>query len=158
MSFFPSGSFSLLSLFQDRQDDPKAGVRSTALLIQDRKPKLFLSFLAACFVYFLDLTGQIIGMPWYFRLTVTAAAVHVGWQVSTVNLDDPLDCFAKFYSNVSRAFRSVRTALMDAPYSLGLDSPCYPDYCSLTVPGSHRPTITKSCTRSIKDRHRRCIE
>lgn len=84
-------------------DDPKAGVKSTAILLQGRNPRAWLTALAFGFVTFLAVSGVMLKATPAFFLTVLAAALHVGWQVKTVDLGNPLDCFDKFYSNVSHS-------------------------------------------------------
>ncbi|KAG8886487.1 4-hydroxybenzoate polyprenyltransferase, mitochondrial [Tulasnella sp. 331] len=80
-------------------DDPKAGVKSTAILLQGRSPRTWLTLLAMGFVSLLAITGLMLETSRVYLLAVFAAALHVGWQVGTVNLGKPSDCFEKFYSN-----------------------------------------------------------
>ncbi|KAG8891118.1 Para-hydroxybenzoate--polyprenyltransferase, mitochondrial precursor (PHB:polyprenyltransferase) [Tulasnella sp. 332] len=84
---------------QDMADDPKAGVKSTAILLQGRSPRTWLTLLAMGFVSLLAITGLMLETSRVYLLAVFAAALHVGWQVCTVNLGKPSDCFEKFYSN-----------------------------------------------------------
>ncbi|KAG8703950.1 Para-hydroxybenzoate--polyprenyltransferase, mitochondrial precursor (PHB:polyprenyltransferase) [Ceratobasidium sp. 394] len=85
--------------YQDRRDDPKAGVKSTALLLGS-DPKPFLYILAAAFVTFLTVAGiQNHQGVLYYLFTVGFAGVHVYWQVSTLDVTSPADCWAKFYTN-----------------------------------------------------------
>ncbi|KAG9015019.1 hypothetical protein FRB94_007091 [Tulasnella sp. JGI-2019a] len=84
---------------QDMADDPKAGVKSTAILLQGRNPRAWLTVLAIGFVTFLAISGVMLEATPAFFYTVIAAALHVGWQVKTVELGKPSDCFEKFYSN-----------------------------------------------------------
>ncbi|QRW17716.1 UbiA family prenyltransferase [Rhizoctonia solani] len=85
--------------YQDRRDDPKAGVKSTALLL-GTEPQPFLYTLAAGFVAFLTIAGLFNHQgPLYYIFTVGFAAAHVYWQVSTLDASNPADCWAKFYTN-----------------------------------------------------------
>lgn len=86
---------------QDMKDDPKAGVKSTAILLQGRSPRVWLAVLAVGFVSLLTVTGLMLETSPAYLLAVIAAALHVGWQIGTIDLGNPLDCFSKFYSNVS---------------------------------------------------------
>jgi 4-hydroxybenzoate polyprenyltransferase len=88
-----------LTLQQDRNDDPKAGVMSTALLLGSN-PAPFLYTLATAFVTFLTIAGiqNQQGMLYYI-FTVGFAAAHVYWQVGTLDATNPADCWAKFYTN-----------------------------------------------------------
>eukprot|EP00123_Amoebidium_parasiticum_P016827 comp23599_c0_seq1/m.40087 comp23599_c0_seq1/g.40087 ORF comp23599_c0_seq1/g.40087 comp23599_c0_seq1/m.40087 type:complete len:384 (-) comp23599_c0_seq1:80-1231(-) len=80
---------------QDKKDDVKVGIKSTALRFGD-KTKEWLSGFGAATVGFLALTGYNagLGMPFYGALT--AASAHLVWQIAAVNLDDPSDCMKKF--------------------------------------------------------------
>ncbi|KAG8758900.1 Para-hydroxybenzoate--polyprenyltransferase, mitochondrial precursor (PHB:polyprenyltransferase) [Ceratobasidium sp. 428] len=85
--------------YQDRRDDPKAGVKSTALLLGSN-PSSFLYTLAAGFVIFLAIAGiQNSQGVLYYIFTVGFAAAHVYWQISTLDVNNPADCWAKFYTN-----------------------------------------------------------
>lgn len=86
-------------LHQDKQDDPTAGVRSTAQVLGDNA-KPFLYALEVIFIVSLIHIGELCNSgPLYIIGTVGAASVHVLWQVATVDLDDPKSCFKTFYSN-----------------------------------------------------------
>ncbi|KAL3675748.1 hypothetical protein R1sor_025696 [Riccia sorocarpa] len=63
---------------QDKEDDQKIGVKSTALKFGD-KTKTWLG--------------------WPFYAGVVASACHLAWQVKTVDTDNPADCSSKFASN-----------------------------------------------------------
>jgi len=45
------------------------------------------------------LAGRLAGLGALFYLGLALAALHLAWQVRTVDLDDPADCLAKFKSN-----------------------------------------------------------
>ncbi|VDN27798.1 unnamed protein product [Cylicostephanus goldi] len=82
----PSYLFSLPpchDLTIDKTDDIMAGVKSTALLFGD-KTKYWLTGFG---------TAAIAG------LAITATALHFGWQIGTLNIDDGSDCWKKFRSN-----------------------------------------------------------
>jgi len=85
--------------FQDKRDDPSAGVKSTAILFDGWQAKVFLGVLAVGFVSLLAVTGHLVDASPAFMFTIIATLLHVGWQVSTVDLNNPADCFSKFYSN-----------------------------------------------------------
>jgi len=98
---------------QDMADDPRAGVKSTAILLQGKKPRAWLTALAIGFVALLIVTGIMLEATPAFYLTVLAAALHVGWQVSTVDLGNPSDCFDKFYSNSWIGFTMLPGLLLE---------------------------------------------
>jgi 4-hydroxybenzoate polyprenyltransferase len=82
---------------QDKTDDARVGVRSTALALgDDRRP---LALFGACCVGSLVVAGSASGLHGAYYMGVGAAAAHLSWQVSTVNLSSPADCLRKFQSN-----------------------------------------------------------
>jgi len=74
-------------------------VKSTAILFDGWQAKAFLSVLAVGFVSLLAVTGHLVDASPAFLFTIIGSLLHVGWQVSTVDLNSPADCFSKFYSN-----------------------------------------------------------
>jgi 4-hydroxybenzoate polyprenyltransferase len=88
----------------DRKDDKKAGVMSAAVLLGDYVKPALAGF-AGIVVSALAWTGFNFRLGWpYWLITVGFTAAHFTWQVVTVDLDDPRDCWAKFQSNGSIGF------------------------------------------------------
>lgn len=83
---------------QDKADDVKAGIRSTALTFGARTKRYCTGFGAAC-VALLATAGHAAGCGPAYYAGVAAAAGHLAWQVGSVDLDDAADCAAKFVSN-----------------------------------------------------------
>ncbi|CAN6201679.1 unnamed protein product [Urochloa humidicola] len=83
---------------QDRKDDLKAGVRSTAIMFGDNTKYWLSGFGSAC-ISSLALTGYNAHLAWPYYPFLAAAAAHLAWQVSTVDLSDKSDCNRKFVSN-----------------------------------------------------------
>ena len=83
----------------DKKDDPKAGVKSSALLF-GKHARLILSFLGGAFVLGLVFIGLLTGqkIPFYL-LGVLPTAVHIGWQITGVDFDDADSCMQRFKSN-----------------------------------------------------------
>ncbi|TFY60194.1 hypothetical protein EVG20_g7505 [Dentipellis fragilis] len=84
---------------QDRKDDVKAGVKSTALLFGTWvRPILscFALVFLASLVYAGFCNGK--GLPFYL-VSCGGALAHIGWQLATWDPNDPKDCGAKFKSN-----------------------------------------------------------
>ena len=84
---------------QDKTDDVHAGIKSTALLFGEQtKPALTL--FSGGFVGLMSAAGYAADatLPFYL-LGPGATAAHLAWQLKTVNLDSPTDCWAKFVSN-----------------------------------------------------------
>ena len=46
--------------------------------------------------------GTVAGLSWAFYIAMTLPALHLFWQVATVDLDNPKDCLSKF--RLSRDF------------------------------------------------------
>ncbi|PCH40322.1 4-hydroxybenzoate polyprenyl transferase [Wolfiporia cocos MD-104 SS10] len=84
---------------QDRKDDVKAGVKSTAVLFGNYV-KPILSLFAAAFVAALAYAGYETHQGWiYYAVSVGGCAAHLLWQLVTVDLDVPEQCWQKFQSN-----------------------------------------------------------
>jgi len=83
---------------QDREDDALIGVKSTALLFQERtKPMLVLFFGLA--VALIGAAGFVAGGGFVFALGLAAFAAHLAWQVSALDTRDPINCLRLFRSN-----------------------------------------------------------
>ncbi|PAN25153.2 hypothetical protein PAHAL_4G236400 [Panicum hallii] len=83
---------------QDKKDDFKAGVKSTAITFGDNTKYWLSGFGAAC-ISSLALTGYNAHLAWPYYPFLAAAAGHLAWQVSTVDLSNKSDCHRKFVSN-----------------------------------------------------------
>jgi 4-hydroxybenzoate polyprenyltransferase len=83
---------------QDREDDALIGIKSTALLFGERtKPMLAVFYSAA--VALIAIAGWIGGGGLIFACGLVAFAVHLGWQIGRLAIDDPVVCLAVFKSN-----------------------------------------------------------
>jgi 4-hydroxybenzoate polyprenyltransferase len=83
---------------QDREDDALIGIKSTALLFRERtKPMLALFYALA--VVLMALAGWSAGGGIWFALGLLAFAAHLAWQVSRLDIDDPVNCLRVFKSN-----------------------------------------------------------
>jgi 4-hydroxybenzoate polyprenyltransferase len=77
---------------QDKRDDIRAGVRSTAILFGEWIRPLLIAF-GLLFVGALAYAGIINKQgPAFFGLSVGGALVHLVWQYLTVDLEDPKSC------------------------------------------------------------------
>ncbi|KAF8779213.1 hypothetical protein HU200_002890 [Digitaria exilis] len=83
---------------QDKKDDFKAGVKSTAITFGDNTRYWLSGFGAAC-ISSLALTGYNAHLAWPYYPFLAAADTPLAWQVSTVDLSDKSDCHNKFVSN-----------------------------------------------------------
>jgi 4-hydroxybenzoate polyprenyltransferase len=83
---------------QDREDDALVGIKSTALLFQQRtKPMLALFYALA--VILIALAGASSGGGRIFAVGLIAFAAHLAWQIARLDIDDPANCLAVFKSN-----------------------------------------------------------
>ncbi|KAJ3189204.1 Para-hydroxybenzoate--polyprenyltransferase, mitochondrial precursor (PHB:polyprenyltransferase) [Gaertneriomyces sp. JEL0708] len=88
---------------QDKKDDLKAGIRSTALLFSNngkRSPKPALGFFATTTVSLLALAGYMNAAgPLFYLISVGGSMAHFAWQLKTLNVDCPKSANAGFRSN-----------------------------------------------------------
>ncbi|MBV8118924.1 MAG: 4-hydroxybenzoate octaprenyltransferase [Alphaproteobacteria bacterium] len=83
---------------QDKEDDLRIGVKSSALALgQKTRPWLFVFYAAASALW--AAAGRSAGVGPLFWAGLAAAAVQLAWQAARVDIDDPTDCLAKFRSN-----------------------------------------------------------
>jgi 4-hydroxybenzoate polyprenyltransferase len=83
---------------QDKQDDVRIGVKSSALALGGRtRPWLFIFYAVAVLLW--ALAGRAVGLSGWFWAGLAAAALQLAWQAARVNVDQPADCLAKFRSN-----------------------------------------------------------
>ena len=83
---------------QDREDDALIGIKSTAILFRERtKPMLAVFYSAA--VVLIALAGTLAGGGVYFAIGLTAFAAHLGWQVLSLDINDPAHCLKLFKAN-----------------------------------------------------------
>lgn len=87
---------------QDASDDVSAGVKSTALLFGPRWTKPALSCFSAGFVGLLAWSGLRNGAGvGFYSVACAGAAVHLAWQIWTVELAKRASCWSMFCSNVA---------------------------------------------------------
>ena len=83
---------------QDKEDDARIGVKSSALALGERtRPFLFLFYGGAVVLW--AFAGVVGGLTPVFLVGLAAAAAQLCWQAARVDTGDPLDCLAKFRSN-----------------------------------------------------------
>ncbi|VDO51149.1 unnamed protein product [Onchocerca flexuosa] len=83
---------------QDKTDDLIVGIKSTALLFGD-KTKYWLNGFGALTLLGLGATGVMVQQTWPFYSALAATGAHLAWQIGTVNINDPNDCWKKFKTN-----------------------------------------------------------
>jgi 4-hydroxybenzoate polyprenyltransferase len=83
---------------QDKEDDARIGVKSSALALGPRtRPFLFACYAAAVVLW--TAAGIVAGLGSLFFLVLAAAFAHLLWQAARVDTENPADCLAKFRSN-----------------------------------------------------------
>ncbi|KAK2361378.1 polyprenyltransferase [Trifolium repens] len=83
---------------QDKEDDLKVGVKSTALRFGD-STKEWLTGFGIASVSSLALSGFNAELGWPYYAFLGVASGHLGWQIWTVDLSSRSDCNRKFVSN-----------------------------------------------------------
>ncbi len=83
---------------QDSEDDALIGIKSTALLFGERTKPALATFYAVA-VALIGLAGWRAGAGLYFVAGLAGFAVHLGWQVATIEIRDPALCLRLFKSN-----------------------------------------------------------
>jgi 4-hydroxybenzoate polyprenyltransferase len=83
---------------QDKEDDVRIGVKSSALALGDRtRPWLFVFYAAAAVLW--AAAGVSGGLAWPYFAALAIAALQMVWQAARVDIGDPEDCLATFRSN-----------------------------------------------------------
>jgi 4-hydroxybenzoate polyprenyltransferase len=83
---------------QDKDDDLRIGVKSSALALGSHtRPWLFVFYAAALTMW--AAAGLAAGLGFLFWLGLAGSAGLLAWQAARVAVDDPADCLGKFRSN-----------------------------------------------------------
>ncbi|KAL7098556.1 hypothetical protein ACP275_09G024500 [Erythranthe tilingii] len=83
---------------QDKEDDIRVGVKSTALRFGDSTKEWVSGFGIAC-ISSLALSGYNAELEWPYYTFLAASSAQLAWQISTVDLSSRADCNRKFVSN-----------------------------------------------------------
>ncbi|KAL1555010.1 Palmitoyl-protein thioesterase 1 [Salvia divinorum] len=83
---------------QDKEDDMRVGVKSTALRFGDSTKVWISGFGAAC-ISSLALSGHNANLEWPYYVFLAAGSTQLAWQIFTVDLSSRADCNRKFVSN-----------------------------------------------------------
>jgi 4-hydroxybenzoate polyprenyltransferase len=100
---------------QDREDDLLIGIKSTALLFQERTRPMLAVFYAGA-VLLIGAAGIMAGGGAIFIVGMAAFAVHLGWQVARIDIDDPAQCLTLFRSNRDAGLILFGAMLLDAAF------------------------------------------
>ena len=90
--------YDTLYAVQDREDDRRLNLRSTALSFGD-KVKIYVLGFYLLTAIFLGIAGYLAGEGRSFNISVGIALLCFIWQAVTVKLAQPADCMAKFKTN-----------------------------------------------------------
>ena len=83
---------------QDKEDDARIGVKSSALALGERtRPFLFGFYGAAAALWLAGCLAA--GLNLVFLISLALAAAQLAWQAARVDTENPVDCLAKFRSN-----------------------------------------------------------
>lgn len=97
---------------QDKEDDALIGVKSTALKFGSASRP----WIAAFFIAALILAGAAIllaGGGIFSHIGIAGAALHAAWQITRLDIDDPLRCLSLFRSNREFGFIILAGLLLD---------------------------------------------
>ncbi len=83
---------------QDKEDDIRIGVKSTALKLGDATGKWLIGFFAGALVLF-DLAGWLAGAGVIFHISIALAAAHSVWQLARLDINNPESCLEIFRAN-----------------------------------------------------------
>lgn len=84
---------------QDKNDDIKIGVKSTALLLGNKTKFWLAIFFAALIALYLTAHSSL-----YSLIAACLASAHAFWQVKTLDINNPANCLFRFKSNVILGF------------------------------------------------------
>ena len=84
---------------QDKADDIKTGIGSSALSLGDARTKPFLAVMFALTLGLTAWAGAKAGLDGWMLLGLIPAGGHLAWQVARVDLANPADCLLVFRSN-----------------------------------------------------------
>ncbi|PWC36172.1 4-hydroxybenzoate octaprenyltransferase [Azospirillum sp. TSO35-2] len=83
---------------QDKEDDARIGVKSTALRLGDASKIWIYGFYTLTYVG-IGIAGRLAGLGGLFLPVLSLAALQLAWQVATWRPDDQNDCLRMFKSN-----------------------------------------------------------
>jgi 4-hydroxybenzoate polyprenyltransferase len=101
-SIFWTLGYDTIYALQDKEDDIKAGIKSTALKFGS-KVKFFCGLFFALTSLFFLLAGYFQGLNLGFYLGFSLVLAHFFWQISTLDIDNRKSAFTRFNSNVTLA-------------------------------------------------------
>ena len=82
----------------DREDDEMIGIKSTARKFGNATQK-WLTVFYSITILLLFIIGWLIGTSVIYQTAVAMATLHAGWQISTLDINNPDNCLTRFRSN-----------------------------------------------------------
>jgi len=98
---------------QDKEDDVRIGVKSTALKLGDASGKWLIGFFSGALIM-IDGAGWLVGAGVFFHIGVAGAAMHGAWQLSRLDINDPENCLEMFRANRNFGLIIFAGALLDS--------------------------------------------
>ena len=98
---------------QDREDDALVGLKSTALLF-DERTKPMLALFSSGAVVLIAMAGMRVEAGILFYLGLAAFAAHLAWQIVRIDISDPTLCLKLFKSNRDAGLILFAGMLLDA--------------------------------------------
>ena len=96
--FFWTLGYDTIYAHQDKIDDAYIGVKSTALKLGTNTKTGLIAFYSMTVILFI-ICGVLKNLNVIFFLGIFLVCLHFYWQVSTLNIDCPKNCAARFQSN-----------------------------------------------------------
>lgn len=93
--FFWTLGYDTVYAHQDREDDARVGVKSTARLFGARSRIWIAGFYAATIALLLA-AGLSAGLPWIYAALLLVPAAMLAYQLADVDFDDPASCLRHF--------------------------------------------------------------
>ena len=97
--FFWTMMYDTLYAHQDKNDDIKVGVKSSALWFGDENAKAWLGAFAALSASCWSLSGYTLDASWPYYAGVLGSTCHMAWQIHTADLNNAENLGARFKSN-----------------------------------------------------------
>jgi len=83
---------------QDKDDDALVGIKSTALRFGEATPKWLAGFYAGA-IFFWGTSAVLAGGRLIMLAALALAALHLTWQIATLNIHDAKNCLMRFRAN-----------------------------------------------------------
>ncbi len=96
--FFWTLGYDTIYAHQDKEDDALIGVKSTALRLGDGTAKWLVGFYGLT-ILLIGTAAWLVNVNWSFWLLLLLAAIHLGWQIKSLDVDDAKGCLKIFKSN-----------------------------------------------------------